>query len=627
MRTRTQLGQGWSNARNQAVAESVLETPDFAIILGMKTQELKQLSEHMDRQIAKQFDEYRKFDDYVKQEVRHTTSQMYKTLGILGTAVAVVLSVGGYFGLPFFVRQKVQDILQEATAREALATLSNQVVSVVQARVPTMIESQVGESSLQLRRMFDEQMSSSAIAAQARIDAGIAKAEAKMGDLSGDMAKLRSKLELLDVVVAAKAGNRQGYDRLRQEMVTTNETATLARDAVAEIEWRYQQRRYSYGDYHPMLQRPDFKLGLDSLVDIVHCDFDWNCDGAINELVETHDKGFVDTLVHAALTSKRLETVYTSIEGLRRLTGQPFKPLGADEVQKWWDGAKTNESYHSGYETFHGITVELREKRPTTVGEVVGRIKMLEDLLARRPKLVPAWKYIVWLVVDIPEQYRFLDGRKELCEKALERIEGLEPDKIEVGLLKTLYLMRSGAAADHIQTYVNGLIKQHPDFESRAVKSKMFTEAFFKAPGFNWMSKQQVVATTMPKEEPTRTEYVSVKKTGCRDEIESGNCVGFMSVTIRKGRRALLEMPFGKSKFLTRDKLGSIVGCVAGDEISWTMAGRTMVYQYDGVRWNDANGGDAAEVDVPVGDAVIYYDRKSNRVTSISFSGHVGGIQ
>ena len=73
----------------------------------MKSQELKKLSEHMDRQIANRFDEYRKFDDYVKQEVRHATSQMYKTLGILGTAVAVVLSVSGYFGLPFFVRQCV----------------------------------------------------------------------------------------------------------------------------------------------------------------------------------------------------------------------------------------------------------------------------------------------------------------------------------------------------------------------------------------------------------------------------------------------------------------------------------------------------------------------------------------
>lgn len=577
----------------------------------------------MNRQIAKQFDEYRKFDNYVKQEVRYATSQMYKTLGILGSAVAVVLSVGGYFGLPFFVRQKVQDVLQEATSREALATLSNQVVSVVQDRVPMMIESQVGESTLQLRRTFDERMSNTAVAAEARIDAGIAKAESKMGDLSSDMARLRSKLEILDVVVSAKAGNRQGYDRLRREMVTTNETAALAKDAVAEIDWRYQQRRYSYGDYHPMLQRPDFKLGLDSLVDIVHCDFDWNCDGAINELVATHDKGFVDTLVHAALTSKRLETVYTSIEGLRRLTGQQFKPLGADEVQKWWEGANTNEMYHSGYESFHDFTSELRAVKQATVGDIIGRIRKLEDLLAWRPKLVPAWKYIVWLVVDIPEQYRFLDGRKELCEKALGRVESLEPDKVEVGLLKTLYLTRSGAAVDDIQSYVNGLIKQHPDFESRAVKSKIFTDAFFADPRFDWPSKRQAVAATKPKELRTEIEYASDKNAGRRSGIESGNCVGYMSVTIRKGRRALLELPFGRSKLLTRDKLGAIVGCVSGDEISWTTAGRTMIYQYDGARWNDAKGDNAEEVEIPVGDAVIYYERKSDRETSISFSGNV----
>ena len=592
----------------------------------MRTQDVKQLSEQMDRLIAKRFDEYRKFDDYVKQEVRHTTSQMYKTLGILGTAVAVVLSVGGYFGLPFFVRQKVQDIFQDATSREALATLSNQVVSVVQDRVPMMIESQVGESSLQLRRTFDERMQNAADVAEARIDEGIARAEAKMSDLSSDIARLRSKLEMLDVVVSAKAGNRQDYDRLRREMVTTNETAVLAKDAVAEIEWRYLHRRHSYGDYHPMLQRPDLKLGFDSMVDIVHCDFDWNCDGAINELVDTHDKGFVETLVHAALNSKRLESVYTAIEGLRNLTGQQFKPLDADGVREWWEGSKTNELYHSGYESFHDFMEGLRAAKQSTVGDAIGRIKKLEDLLAWRPKLVPAWKCIVCLVVDIPEQHRFLDGRKELCEKAFDHLERLATDKIDVGLLKTFYLFRSGAGADDVQAYVNGLIKQYPDFESRAVKSKMFTDAFFEDSRFDWPSKRQSAVATRPKELSPQTGYASVKNLGRCDGVESGDCVGFMSVTIRKGRRALLELPFGPSTLLSRGSLGSIVGCVSGDEISWTMAGRTEVYQYDGVRWNDADGGDAEGVEIPVGDAVIYYERKSDSVTSISFAGSVAGV-
>ena len=590
----------------------------------MKKQELKQLSEHMDRQIAKQFDEYRKFDDYVKHEVRHAASQMYKTLSILGTAVAVVLSVGGYFGLPYIVRQKVQTILQEATSREGLSILSNQVVSVVQERVPLMIESQVRESSQKLQIAFDERMSNSAQSAEAKVAIELCKATTGMRELQRDMVKLRSKIGIIDLLVSAKAGNRQSYDLLCKEMNTTNDTAILAKDGVAEIDWRYQQRRYSYRDYRLMLRRPGLTLELDALVDIVHRDHDWNCDGAINELVATREKGFVETLVYAVCTSKRLETVYTAIEGLQTLTGQQFKPLGADEVERWWKTSVTNAAYHSGYEDYYDFSIALKTVMEASDDQCIEWLKRLERMASDHPKLLPAWRLIVCFVLDMSESKRFLDGRKELCDKALSQYEILSTDKEEFAVLKAHYMLCRKFPLSDVRSYVNSVIKENDDFETKAMKSKFFPSSFFEDPAIDWPSRRKPIVGAQPGQ---NKDNMVARTRGIVSDVESDNCVGFVSVTIRKGRRALLELPFGRNVLASRSRLKSITGCVGGDEMSWITAGQTEIYRYDGGRWNDLKGCDSSDVEIPVGEAIIYYERKSDVVTLISFSGNLRGVR
>ena len=156
------------------------------------------------------------------------------------------------------------------------------------------------------------------------------------------------------------------------------------------------------------------------------------------------------------------------------------------------------------------------------------------------------------------------------------------------------------------------------------MKSKFFPSSFFEDPAIDWPSRRKPIVGAQPGQ---NTDNKVARTRGIGSDVESDNCVGFVSVTIRKGRRALLELPFGRNVLASRSRLKSITGCVSGDEMSWITAGQTEIYRYDGGRWNDLKGCDSSDVEIPVGEAIIYYERKADVVTLISFSGNLKGVR
>lgn len=601
----------------------------------MKSQELKKLSEHMDRQIANRFDEYRKFDDYVKQEVRHATSQMYKTLGILGTAVAVVLSVSGYFGLPFFVKQKVQDILQEATSREALATLSNQVVSVVQARVPAMIAKETATVAQALKADFKREINAVVQNAETDIEGKIAKVNESTRVASDAANAANDKLEFIELVFSAMAGNRPDYDKLIAESKTTNQYARLAKNAIIEIRNRYRLRQANPYDLRYNLQRKDRKLSRETLVEIAFADLEHNCDGAINELIETHDKGMAEVLVSVMQKSKRLESVYLSIVGINSLTGKRFEALEVDDVLSWWEKESTNSTYRSAYLPLHDLTWAIctRPKEKSKVENVRGNYEMAKGIVDSYPHSAEAHKYVVFLAIELADAVgEFSADMKDAAEKSLEALHR-QVDLSDYYLCKVCYLVGNKWTWEELIELTNEAIKNTRDFEGVVKGEGRFSKEYLDRPEIDWPSKRQVAKkqtgnTLVALKTPVQLVKPQRSSIGTRDAT-SDNTVGFVSVKVKKGRRALTELPFVKSGLVTNDKLSSLTGCEEGDEISWRPSDESnvAVYRYRDGHWRNENDDLADEVVIPMGDAVLYYDRKVDVESQIGFSGQVEGVK
>ena len=155
----------------------------------------------------------------------------------------------------------------------------------------------------------------------------------------------------------------------------------------------------------------------------------------------------------------------------------------------------------------------------------------------------------------------------------------------------------------------------------------------FDHPEIDWPSKRQVAKkqtgnTPVALKTPVQLVKPQRSSIGMRD-VASNNTVGFVSVKVKKGRRALTELPFVKSALVTSDKLSSLTGCEEGDEISWRPSDEpnVTVYSYRDGHWRNKNDDPADDVVIPMGDAVLYYDRKVDVESQIGFSGQIGGVK
>lgn len=578
-------------------------------------------NESIARLVDQKFKEYRAFDDYVRHEVDRQTKDMHKNLKISAAAISLAVAVCGYFGGPALIQKKVGEYLETATSQASLSVISNLSASIVHKDVPKMISESIESSVKVMKAQIDEiKRDEDSIREELRNASGaIQKA-------SRSEAEIVAKLALIDAMVAARAGDRRSYEELLSLSTSTNQNATLAKNAVAEIDWRYQQRRYSVRNARFRLQRPDLQLSNADFVSIIHADNDWNCDGAINELVDTNDKGFVETLVYAVMTSKRLDSVDTAIEGLQALTGRSFKALGIDEVSKWWAEAKTNAVYHSGYEQYHELIADFQGvKGSVPVDQILKIINKARDLTKEHPNLSPAWRLITILISALPEGVRFSDGRQELCESAFSNYEKHVADKADACLLN-IYLSAKGLKDQDVIKLTNDAIAKYADFEVRARKSHLFTDSFFSNPAINWRNKivapeqahqTQTTTTTAKAQDNAQSTLIKTLPRG----IETDTVVGYMPITIRKGQRALLELPVNKNILQVKNTLVALGGSVDGDVISWTINERSYAYAYHDEHWRNDAGDIADDINVPVGDAIIYYDRKADVETRLTFCG------
>lgn len=604
----------------------------------VRAQELKQLTEHMDSQIGKRFDEYRKFDDYVKREVRQASTDLIKKFIFIVTVLSLVVTVIGWFGIPYIIKQKTQQFLHDKTNQAAMNILSNEVVGVVKSEVPPMIAKETDAATQALKADFTKEIKGVVQNAETKVGEKITKVNEATVVATDAANAANDKLAFIELVFSAMAGNRLDYDKLIAESKATNRYEKLAKNTIAEINSRYLARKHDPYDLRYLLQRNGKELTRESMVDIALLDNEWNCDGALNELVDTREKGFVEVLVRAMRSTKRLDSVYTSIVGINKLAKTDFKPLDVEGVLNWWKTATTNESYHSAYLPFNDLICAFRNRpKDQEIGvSLIANIELAREAVARYPNFMPARRHVLNLMTSLMKVRRNLTGEyKTFCEESLEVLRTSRNSKDHADYY--LYRIECLGARDETEAegvkVANEAIREIPDFESVAKKSGRFTPEFFDHPRIDWPSKRKVAKKPMGNPQGAKKPPVQfVKPQGCSigmRDISSDNAVGYVSVKVKKGRRALTELPFVKSALVTSDKLSSLTGCEEDDEISWRPSNgpNVTVYRYRDGHWRNDNDDPADDVVIPMGEAVLYYDRKVDVESQIGFSGQIGGMK
>ena len=433
----------------------------------VRAQELKQLTEHMDRLIGKRFDEYRKFDDYVKREVRQATTDLIKKFMFIATVLSLVVTVIGWFGIPYIIKQKTQQFLHDKTNQAAMNILSNEVVNVVQSEVPPMIAKETDAATQALKTDFTKEIKGVVQNAETKVGEKITKVNEATGVASGAANAANDKLGFIELVFSAMAGNRPDYDKLIAESKTTNQYARLAKNAIIEIRNRYRLRQANPYDLRYNLQKKDRKLSRESLVEIAFADLEHNCDGAINELIETRDKGMVEVLVAVMQKSRRLESVYLSIVGINNLVGKRFDALAVDDVLAWWGKEFTNNTYRSAYLPLHDLIWDIckRPKEKSKVENVRGNYERAKGIVVSYPNSPEAHKYVVFLAVELADAIgEFSPEMKDVTEKSLEALHK-QNDLSDYYLCKVYYLIGKNGTLEELIDLTNEAIKNTRDFE------------------------------------------------------------------------------------------------------------------------------------------------------------------
>lgn len=580
-----------------------------------------------DRIIA-EFRDYARLEHIIDEKSNAAVRRVDWRIGIVSVVVVVLSLFGWNILVEKATTAAISKIGEEEAKNEIRRVVSNQVdratIAKIEERVPGLINERVpdmirkGIASTQMRLKSE---------LEACVAERISQVNGKADGANDAIQRVSEKVETMSIVYAARAGERKDFDRLRLLAGQTNDTGKIARDGVRAIEEEFKQRKNRFGDDGIHLQKSELGFRIDELVDLCRADLDWNCSGAVGELVRLKRKEFVSTIVGVIEKSKRIETVYYAILGLEKLTGRKFDPLGINQVLEWWKGNRDKTEYHSPYELYCELAEQMRTALQDTTGvKAREMIATLQDKLERDGKNPAVSKVIAYLITLFPDAgQRYKEGRAELCLKALNDLEGTEFKDSQWYLFKAYYVLYN-KPIDEFYAYVNTRLKEYPKFEIELKKSGMFSDTFFEIKEVDWPSKKPVQKRLEKSPPDVRTFPLAGMKVVAREEPKNGGCnsengVGYVVVKIEKGKRVLTELSAGKQRVLPREKLGEKkTGVLVGDAISWTDNGKDVRYEFNGTVWKTKEGENADEVGIPVGECSITYERVLDKKTELSFS-------
>lgn len=361
--------------------------------------------------------DFKRLEHIIETKANDAVKDVDKRLRYIGASVAAI-SLLGFWPLFSWYHDYV---LQTVTARFVEAKLAAKIDSVV----PDMIDKRYS--------VFDTNVSSIARRLTDDMSNMVSQAEESFSTqsqmLKRELFEANDQLNFIADIMSAHAGDRQAYDRLGKIETLTNEQGRMAYDARKAIKEKYLARKLSlenglyYGGLTPCELRDYSKEYY--WTTMAYADRDFNCEGAIIELMRTNDKHNVATLIHVVEKSKRLNSVYTAICGVERLTGEKFDALGVDQILAWWKQNCSRDDFHNGFEKYFDYFENgVGTIQPGESSDHYGwrKVLALDKIIKDKPELYHAATTLIPIAcyIKVPEHDEL---RKEILNRAISIVE------------------------------------------------------------------------------------------------------------------------------------------------------------------------------------------------------------
>jgi hypothetical protein len=205
------------------------------------------------------------------------------------------------------------------------------------------------------------------------ISNAVSAVNTRQEELASQQGMLAGELRIQELAIAAKAGSRTAFTELQQMQSTTNLFPDLISACAKDVELFYDADRYQDG-YQILIKAEtlnDPGFASDEIVYSMMNGPDYCEEGAINTLGKRKAKAAVREICRKAAQTRSLRAAARTTWTLEEITGEKFRPLAFEHVQKWWDRNQTNTAYCGDYS---GYTEVVREMwRPPVTAEKLAR--------------------------------------------------------------------------------------------------------------------------------------------------------------------------------------------------------------------------------------------------------------
>ena len=281
---------------------------------------------------------------------------------------------------------------------------------------------------------------------------------------------------------------------------------------------------------------------------------------------------------------------------------------------QWWKTASTTAEYHSPYEYFYDLRHEFATNSLTQTDQIAlcSYLSRFSELQDKYPDYTTISEFILTVAAYSKFRKSIICSTNEcFYKKALDITQ-----RTPFGKTDKWYCFKAlnDAYLGGLDEGINERLKASPSFEKELKDSGMFNSSLFESKEINWPSKAKRLppVPVAKKNPPSRLSPPE----GLKSQVQ-----GYVTVRLKKGKQPL-SLPFVKDSGIPREKLGSKSEAAReGDVISWTIDQHTYNYTFSNGQWYDEDDKKADDVEIPVGQCGILYERVENEETDMAFAG------
>lgn len=263
------------------------------------------------------------------------------------TLCIIAAGVASFWGL----FQGIKDEMQKRLTSEYVAkTLNEHIANFTDEKVTNVADCRISIAEQRIIEGFEKKVAEQ----EAMLTKSSTAAETQIKSLQAALAVMKKAYD-------ARGGDRNAFDEIAALSTNKTEAGEIASKVINEIEATYLSRKEKettgfFGAVRHTISYngTDGRHGPISFADATMIIIGHNRafeEGAVHRLADSRQKEFVEVLMVAVMESSSLDSVYSALRGIEKLTGATFPVLGVDAANKWWGENKVKTEYRSQYAT------------------------------------------------------------------------------------------------------------------------------------------------------------------------------------------------------------------------------------------------------------------------------------